>query len=55
MSEGKVYFIEGTIQPHGKGYVHIYVKGKTSKKLLKYLGKKVKGFIMVIENEDKEE
>jgi len=48
----KMFFIEGTIQRHGKEYTHIYVKGKVGKELLKYVNKKVKGFIMVIEDEE---
>ena len=46
----RVFIIEGTIQKHGEKYVHIYVKGEEGRKLLSYVGKKVKG-IIVIEDE----
>ena len=48
----KIVIIEGTIQPHGKNHTHIYIHGETGKKLSKYVGKKVKGIIIVIENEN---
>jgi len=49
----EIYFIEGTIQRHGIKHVHIYVKGEESEKLLQHVGKKVKGFIVVIEHVSK--
>jgi len=49
----EIYFIEGTIQKHGREHVHIYVKGEEGKKLVNHVGKKVKGFIVIIEDESK--
>jgi len=53
--EGEITFhIEGTIQPHGDKYVHIYVHGKKSKILRQYVGKKVKGIIVIVQEDDKD-
>ncbi len=46
----KVIIFRGRIYQHGTSRVHIYVKGEEGRELRRYIGKEVKG-LLVIEDE----